>query len=185
VVLRRAARSCREYNRRAAMGPVSANIALDLPRERVFEFLCDLASRPSFTDHFIHELRLERIPSSGVGAAARFRVEPPLTRLWMETVIEEIDPPHRIFERGRTGRYDRIPVFTVWELLAGPGARCELRLSFWTEPSHPLDKLRERLGAERWYRRRWSRALERLKDLLESGREIERVRVAGQDRIAV
>jgi uncharacterized protein YndB with AHSA1/START domain len=167
------------------MGPVSANIAIDLPRERVFDFLSDLANRPAFTDHFIHELRLERLPSSGVGAAARFRVEPPGARLWMETVIEELSPPHRITERGRMGRYDRIPAFTVWELLAGPGKRSEVRLSFWTEPSHPFDKFRERLGAERWYRRRWSRALERLKDILESGREIERVGIAGEDRIPV
>lgn len=167
------------------MGPVSANIAIDLPRERVFGFLSDLANRPAFTDHFIHDLRLERLASSGVGAAARFRVEPPMTRLWMETVIEEADPPYRIFERGRTGRYDRIPVSTVWELVGGPGARSEVRLSFWTEPSHPVDKLRERFGAERWYRRQWSRALERLKDVLESGREIERVAVAGGARIPV
>jgi Polyketide cyclase / dehydrase and lipid transport len=167
------------------MGPVSANIAIDLPRERVFGFLSDLANRPAFTDHFIHDLRLERLSSSGVGAAARFRLEPPMTRLWMETVIEEADAPHRIFERGRTGRYDRIPVFTVWELVGGPGARSEVRLSFWTEPSHPVDRLRERFGAERWYRRQWSRALERLKDVLESGREIERVAVAGGARIPV
>jgi uncharacterized protein YndB with AHSA1/START domain len=167
------------------MGPVSASIAIDVPRERVFEFLRDLANRPAFTDHFIEDLRLQRIPSTGVGATARFRVDPPGPALWMETVIEELEPPHRIFERGRGGRLDRIPLFTVWELLAGPGTRSEVRLSFWTEPTHPLDKLRERLGAERWYRRGWSRALERLKDLLESGREFERVGVAGEDRMPV
>jgi hypothetical protein len=167
------------------MGPVSANIAIDLPRERVFEFLADLANRPAFTDHFIHELRLQRLPSSGVGATTRFRLEPPAARLWMETVIEELDPPYRVFERGRTGRFDRTPVFTVWELVAGPGARSEVSIHFWTEPSHPVDKLKERLGAARWYRRQWSRALERLKDILESGREIERVGVAGEDRIPV
>jgi uncharacterized protein YndB with AHSA1/START domain len=167
------------------MGPVSASVAIELPRERVFEFLSDLANRAAFTDHFIEDLRLQRISSSGVGATARFRVEPPGARLWMETVIEELDPPHRIFERGRGGRLDRIPVFTVWELLSGPGARSEVRLSFWTEPSHPLDRLRERLGAERWYRRGWSRALERLKDVLESGRPVDRVGVAGEDQIPV
>jgi hypothetical protein len=167
------------------MGPVSANIAIDLPRERVFDFVSDLANRPGFTDHFIQEMRLERLPSSGVGAAARFRVEPPLSTLWMETVIEEVERPYRIFERGRTGRFDRIPAFTVWELIAAPGARTEVALHFWTEPSHPGDRLRERFGAERWYRRQWSRALERLKDVLESGRQVERVAVAGADRIPV
>jgi hypothetical protein len=165
------------------MLPVSVRTSIDSPRERAFEFIAELANRPAFTDHFIEEYHLERVPSSGVGAAARFRIEPPATRFWMETVIEELDPPHRIYERGRGGRIDRIPVFTVWELLAGAGSTTEVSLTFWTEPSHPLDRLRERLGARRWYRRQWSRALRRLKDTLEAGRPIEPVAIAGEDRV--
>ncbi|HYU61929.1 MAG TPA: SRPBCC family protein [Solirubrobacterales bacterium] len=165
------------------MGPISASIVVDQPRERVFDFLCDLANRESFSDHFISELRLERLPSSGVGAAARFRTEPPFTTLWMETIIEEAERPHRIYERGRGGRIDRIPVFTVWELVGEPGGATELRLTFWTEPSHPVDRARELFGATRWYRRQWRRALRRLKGLLESGASVEPVRVAGEDRI--
>ena len=165
------------------MGPVSADIVIDVPRERVFDLLCDLANREAFTDHFIDELRLERLPSAGVGAAARFRIQPPMTTTWMETVIDEAERPHRIYERGKGGRLDRVPAATVWELVAGPGGATEVRLSFWTEPSHPLDRLRELLGAGRWHRRQWERALRRLKELLESGAAVERVGVAGEDRI--
>ena len=167
------------------MGPISASIVIDQPRERVFDFLGDLANRESFTDHFISELRLERLASSGVGAAARFRLDPPATTMWIESVIEDADRPHRIYERGRGGRTDRTPVFTVWELVAGPGGATELRLTFWTEPSHPIDRMVELLGAARWYRRQWRRALRRLRELLESGVSVQRVGVAGEDRVPV
>jgi hypothetical protein len=165
------------------MGPVSTTIVIDRPREDVFDFVCDLANRESFCDHFIFELRLERLESSGAGAAARFRVEPPLSKLWMETVIDEADRPHLIHERGHCGRLDRIPASTAWELVSGPGGATELRLTFWTEPSHPLDRAREMLGAARWWRRRWARALRRLRELLESGSSVEPVGVAGADRV--
>jgi hypothetical protein len=164
------------------VGPISTSIAIDVERERAFEFLSDLANREAFTDHFTDELRLERLPSSGVGAAARFRTGPRRARMWMETVVEKLEAPHRIYERGRGGRIDRIPVFTVWELVEGPGPTTEVRLIFWTEPSHPVDTLKE-LGTGRWYRRHWARALRRLKEVLESGRSVERVGVGGEDRI--
>jgi uncharacterized protein YndB with AHSA1/START domain len=165
------------------MGPISVKTPIDAPRERVYELLCDLANRPAFTDHFMSQFRLQRLESSGVGAAARFRISQP--GVWMETVIEEVSPPHRILERGKGGRLDRIPFLTAWELVEGPGANaCEVTVSFWSEPSHPLDRLRERLGAERFYRRQWSIALSRLKELIESGLPVRRVAVAGAERIA-
>jgi uncharacterized protein YndB with AHSA1/START domain len=165
------------------MGPITASTSVDAPRERVFEFLADLANRPAFTDHFMRDFRLELLESSGVGAAARFRVEAPLNTIWMETVIDETDPPHMISERGQGGRLDRIPMFTAWEVVRGPGAVTTVSVAFWTEPDHPLDRIRERLGAGRWYRRRWSRALQRMRTLLEAERgSTERVGTAGGNR---
>jgi hypothetical protein len=168
------------------MGPVSATIAIDAPREQVHSLLADLANRPAFTDHFVDEFRLERLDSAGADAAARFRI--PARGLWMETVIAESEPPHRILERGRGGRLDRIPIFTAWELIEGPGPEgCELRVTFVTEPVKPIDRMLDvaaRLrGAERWYRRQWARALGRIKALVEDGAGAERVVVGGADRI--
>jgi uncharacterized protein YndB with AHSA1/START domain len=164
------------------MGPVSASVTVDAPRERLFEFLCDLANRPSFMGQFTDEFRLERLESSGVGAAARFRLHKPSE--WMETVIAELEPPYRITERGRTGRLNRIPVATVWELVEGPGGgSTEVSVHFWTEPSNPVDIAKEKLGAWRRIRRDWRSALERLKDVIEGDRPVERVRVGGADRV--
>ena len=83
------------------MGPITVKTTIDSPRERVYEILCDLANRPAFTDHFVADYRLQRLDSSGVGAAARFRVTEP--GLWMETVIDEVSPPHRVHEQGAGG----------------------------------------------------------------------------------
>jgi len=167
------------------MGPVSATISIDVPRREVHELLVDLANRPAFTDHFIDEFRLERMESAGTGAAARFRL--PRRKLWMETVITENEAPHRLVERGRGGRLDRVPTATVWDLVEGPGADgCEVTVTFVTEPVALSDRLGDVVargrGVEGWYRRQWSRALSRLKDLAESGQSPERLVVAGADR---
>jgi uncharacterized protein YndB with AHSA1/START domain len=161
------------------MDPVHVTMTIDVPRERVFALIADLANRPAFCDHFQREFRLERLGSSGVGAGARFRLDAPRFSTWMETVIEEVDPPYRLYERGHCGRWDRIPAFTVWELVEGAGETSEASVTFWTEPSHPLDIVRERIGAGRWYRRQWERALRRLRDLAEEGEAPERLDVAG------
>jgi hypothetical protein len=58
-------------------------------------------------------------------------------------------------------------------------------LAFLTEPSHPLDRARELFGAERFYRRQWSRALSRLKELIESEAQPRRVVVAGGAHLPV
>lgn len=164
------------------MQPISVNASIDAPRERVVETISDLAVRPAFCDHFLHDFRLARLPASGLGAAARFRVSPPGATTWMDTAIAELEP-HLIREHGRSGRSNRSAVFTAWELLEGAGAVTEVRLAFWTEPGTHADRARELLGAGRWYRRRWSRALRRLKDLLEGDSPLPRVEVAGGDRV--
>jgi uncharacterized protein YndB with AHSA1/START domain len=166
------------------MGPISVSRAIDAPREHVYDFLCDLANRPAFTDHFIADYRLERFEPEGVGAAARMRVH--RGGLWMETVIVEAERPHRILEQGKGGRLDRIPILTAWELVEGPGAAgCEVTLRFGTEPTHPADRMEELRRGERYFRRQWSTALSRLKDLIESGRSGERVSIAGGARVPV
>jgi uncharacterized protein YndB with AHSA1/START domain len=168
------------------MGPASAEVQIDLPRETIFELLTDLAARPSFTDHFISGFHLTRIDSSGIGAGARFRIKTPLGGFWVDTVIDEIEAPHRILEHGRGGRDNRVPSTTLWELTEGPGSLTKVRVSFWTEPSNPVDRAKEVLtGSSLWLERDWREALRRLRNLLEAGEQVgERVAVAGANRHA-
>lgn len=152
------------------MGPVSAEIEVDAPREHVFAAIADLARRPSFTDHFLSGFHLTRIESSGAGAGARFRTGSALRSVWMDTTIAELEPPHKIVERGRGGRANRIPSTTVWELTEGVGSLAAVRVSFWTEPSNPVDRAVEALsGSAGAAQRGWREALRRLRDQLESG----------------
>jgi uncharacterized protein YndB with AHSA1/START domain len=153
------------------MGPVGAEVEIDVPRERVFEAIGDLSRRPSFADHFLEGFHLTRIESSGLGAGARFRLRQPPRSIWMDTAVAELEPPHRIVERGRGGRGNRIPATTVWELLEGSGSLTRVRVSHWTEPARRLDRALERLtGASMRTARDWRQALRRLRDRLESER---------------
>jgi uncharacterized protein YndB with AHSA1/START domain len=167
------------------MGPISAEIEIDVTRERVFELLGDLAARPSFTDHFLTDFHLTRIDSTGVGAGARFRADAPLRKVWMDSAIVAQEAPFRIVEEGRGGRANRIRTHTVWEITPGGGSLTSVRLTFWTEPT-PLDRALEiaSLGSV-WQRRGWHEALRRLRDLLEAERPVaERIAVAGGNRHA-
>jgi uncharacterized protein YndB with AHSA1/START domain len=167
------------------MGPVSAEVEIDVPREVAFAAIADLARRPSFMDHFVDEFHLTRLDSSGVGAGARFRFDLPPRRLWADTAIAELEPPHRIVERGQGGRGNRIPVTTVWELVEGTGSLTRVRVSHWTEPASPLVRALDAAGgAAPRQERAWHKTLERLRELLESDGPVTTVRVAGGNRHA-
>lgn len=150
------------------MGPVSAEIEIDAPRAQVFATIADLARRPSFTDHFLTDFHLTRLESHGIGAGARFRVAAPLRSVWMDTVITELEQPHKIVERGRGGRANRIPTTLIWELTEGAGSLAKVRVSHWTEPSNPLDRAVEVFAANSVFEQRgWQEALRRLRGQLE------------------
>lgn len=167
------------------MGPVSAEIEIDVPREQAFAALTDLAARPSFTDHFLTGFHLTRIDAKGVGAGARFQAQGPLRKVWMDTAIVAIEEPFRIVEEGRGGRGNRIRNHTVWELTEAPGGLTAVRVSHWTEPA-AVDRALELLSmGSLWQARGWRQALRRLRDNLEADRPVvERIAVAGGNRYA-
>jgi uncharacterized protein YndB with AHSA1/START domain len=167
------------------MGPVSAEVEIDLPREQLFAMLADLAARPSFTDHFLTDFHLLRIDPVGVGAGARFRAQGPLRKVWMDSTIVSLEEPFRIVEEGRGGRGNRIRSHTVWELTEAPGGLTAVRVSNWTEPG-AVDRALELLTvASVWQGRGWRQALRRLRDNLEADSPVvERIAVAGGNRYA-
>ncbi|MDX6624258.1 MAG: hypothetical protein QOE75_2190, partial [Solirubrobacterales bacterium] len=72
------------------MGPISAEIEVDVSREEAFALLSDLSARPSFTDHFLSDFHLTRLDPVGIGAGARFRVNAPFRSPWEDTTIVEL-----------------------------------------------------------------------------------------------
>lgn len=162
------------------MGPVSAEVEIDVPRPRAFAAIADLALRPAFADHFLTGFHLTRIDSTGVGAGARFCISVRPRRVWMDTTVVESEEPHRLVEHGHGGRGNRIPSRTVWELTEGPGSLTKVRVTYWTEPG-PLDRGLELLSfASIPYERGWREALRRLREKLESGElDAGRVAIAG------
>lgn len=159
-----------------------SEITIDAPRDRVYATIADLSMRPAFCDHFMEEFRLQRIEPRGIGAAARFHIDIPRFPIWMETVIAELEPPHMIVEQGRGSRIDRMPIMTAWELVENSRTMTDVTVSFWTEPSHVVDVVKDRASSTGWHRRQWKRALTRLRDLLEGDVPIESLQVAGASR---
>jgi hypothetical protein len=102
----------------------------------------------------------------------------------MESVISEAEAPFRVVEQGKGGRLDRIPIFTTWELVPAPGASTDVTVTFAIEPVALTDKLRYATVGAAWYRRRFKRALARLREIAETGIEPDRIAVAGQSRLA-
>ena len=152
------------------MDPVTVSITIDTPRERVFDYLQDIANHPEFSDHFLVEWHLTREDSVGRGAGARFRVKArgPARRFsWADVTFTEVARPHRIVEIGRFGKSNRIRTVGVYELTDGPGGTTHVRFSVETEPRMLSDRLIEALGQRRWLRRKSMRALRRLRSILE------------------
>ena len=152
------------------MEPFTVTTTVARPREEVFDYLADIANHAEFTDHYLKDFHLTREQSYGRGAGARYRVDMPLNRFpWADTTIVEFDPPYRLVEQGRAGKYNRIKVNTEYRLLEGAGDTTRVELTSETEPALVTDRLLEKLGARGWLRRQNRRALRRLQAILEDG----------------
>ena len=150
------------------MDPLSVSTVISAPRERVFDYLQDIANHGEFTDHFLVDWHLTRIDSVGRGAGARFRVKVPGNRFsWADVTFVEVERPHRIVEVGRTGKYNRIRTLGVYELASGASGTTRVRFTLETEPVTLSDRLLEGLGARGWMRRKNERAMRRLRSILE------------------
>ncbi len=152
------------------MDPVSVSIVVSAPRERVFDYLQDIANRSEFTDHYLVDWHLTRLDSVGEGAGARFRVKMRGNRFnWADVTLAAVERPHRIVEVGRTGKNNRIRTLGVYELAPSAGDSTRVRFTLQTVPATLSDRLVEALGARSSMRRKSERALRRLRAILERG----------------
>ena len=162
------------------MLPVTVHTFISAPREEVFDFIADLAYRPAWTNHYMREFRLEHPRSHGVGAAARYRLDAPMYRHWVETQIIDAERPRAVVEATRGGRYNRSRGEVLFELSREGQRLTRVDMTIWSEPGTPREAVKERLGSRRWLRRKSKVALERLRVIIEEHpeRPLERATVA-------
>jgi uncharacterized protein YndB with AHSA1/START domain len=152
--------------------PFTVSSTISKPREEVFEYLADIANHAEFTDHYLTDWRLTREDSYGAGAGARFRMKAPLSRFsWADMSFAEVQPPFRIVEKGRGGKYNRIRMLGTYTLTPGPAGSTRVEYTIETVPKLPSDHLMEVLGGSAWMRRKTRRAMRRLRTILEEGRD--------------
>lgn len=150
---------------------ITVSTTIAKPREEVFEYLADIANHSEFTDHYLVAWRLTRADSYGLGAGARFRIKAPLSRFgWGDMTFAELQPPYRIVEHGRGGKYNRIRMLGTYTLSPAAGGTTKVEYTFETEPPLLSDRLMEALGGRAWTRRQAAKAMRRLRSILEEGR---------------
>ena len=166
------------------MIPVALDTYISAPREDVFDFVADIAARPSWNDHFQREFHLTRPRTSVVGSAARYRTSPPFQRqLYTDLAIVRLDRPRQIVEEGVQGRLNRGRVQLVWDFSQEGPTLTRVGVELRTEPGGRLQATAESLGARRYYKREYATALERLRVIFEERPQGELVRatVAGYE----
>ena len=164
------------------MDPFTVSTTISRPREEVFEYLADIANHAEFTDHYLVDWHLTREDPYGRGAGARFRVKAPLARFsWADVTFADVQPPYKIVEHGRGGKYNRIRMLGTYTLSPAPSGTTKVEYTLETVPVMPSDRLMEALGGQVWSKRQASRAMRRLRSILEENRgRGKRATVAGR-----
>jgi len=165
------------------MEALTVSTTINRPREEVFAYLADIANHPEFNDHYLVDWRLTREDSYGTGAGARFRVAAPPPRqrnTGTDVTLIEVEAPRRLVLAGRGGKFNRVRLRAVYELQpAHGGTRVDFTVE--TKPKTLADKLVEGFGFRGWLKRKSTKALRRLRSILEDneGRG-QRATIAGR-----
>jgi uncharacterized protein YndB with AHSA1/START domain len=150
---------------------ISVTTTISKPRELVFEYLADIANHAEFTDHYLVDWHLTREEPYGLGAGARFRVKAPLARFaWADFTFAEMQPPFKIVEHGRGGKYNRIRMLGTYTLTPGASDSTNVEYTFETIPVMLSDRLMDAFGGRAWSRRQAAKAMRRLRTILEEDR---------------
>jgi uncharacterized protein YndB with AHSA1/START domain len=161
---------------------VTVSTVISAPRDEIFDFVCDLAARPAYTDHYMRDYRLARVNPVGLGAAARFRVRGPVAKEYAELSISEVDRPRRILEEIRMGRRGRNRFVAVYDFEAEGPNQTRIELTTYGEPATTVDRIRQ-FGAAGWLKRQTKKSLERLRMIFEEPPqgELRRATIAGYE----
>ena len=160
---------------------VTVEAYISAPREELYDFVADLGARPGWCDHFMKDFRLASPRTHGRGAAARYLLEAPANRTYVESAIVEAERPQLIVEATHGGRGGRTKGEMDWEFSRQGRSLTRVQLTIVAEPGTPRDHVKAALGTQRWLRRQSRTALERLRVIFEERPEgpLPRATVAG------
>jgi uncharacterized protein YndB with AHSA1/START domain len=151
------------------MLPVNAQASISASREEIYDYMADLALRPAWCDHYLKDYRLVSPRSRGIGAGARYLIDAPFSRVYMEVSVIEAESPRRIVERAHGGRNLRTKGGVTWELTRAGAGLTRVEMTTWIEPGTPREAFKQRLGMQRWMQRQTKTALDRLRIIFEEG----------------
>jgi uncharacterized protein YndB with AHSA1/START domain len=148
--------------------PLTVTVTISRPREEVFDYLADIANHAEFSDHYLVDWHLLRENTVGRGAGARFRLKAPGNRYpWADATFIEVQPPWRIVEAGRAGKFNRVRTLGTYTLEPAPGDATRVEFTFETEPATFADRILESFGVRGWLKRKNTKAMRRLRSILE------------------
>ena len=126
------------YNRRRRMRPHHRHLAsIDAPRERVFDYLSDIANHAEFSDHYLQDFRLERLSPGASAPSAQLPARLPARHAVGETVlITELEAPHRIVLEGSAGPHRADPDASRVPPHAGRSRMTRVEYRSRAEPAH-------------------------------------------------
>ena len=163
------------------MIPVTVHAFISAPRDDLFDFVADLGARPAWCDHFMDDFRLAHPRASGLGAGARYLLDAPGFKHYVETTIAEAEKPVSIVEGLHGGRNGRSRGEMRWEFSRGGTSLTRVEVTLGWQPGTPREAFKERFGSRRWTRRQLKIALERLRVIFEEQRDapLARASIAG------
>lgn len=152
------------------MEPINLSTTIDLPREQIYEYLLDIANHAEFSDHYLVDWHMTREDTYGVGAGGSFRMKTRRARFgWGDMVIARSEAPYRLLLHGRTGKYNRIRALATYTLTPGANGT-QVEYHYETQPDQMSDRIIENALLHGWWKRKSSRALRRLRSILEDGK---------------
>src|SRR4051794_11430195 len=149
----------RPYHHRPPMIPVTVHAFISAPREDLFDFIADFGARPAWCDHLMEDYRLANPRAVGQGAGARYLLDAPGYKHYVESTLTSAERPVEIVEQLHGGRNGRSRGQLRWALSRGGRdlTRVEVTLE-WT-PGTPREAFKEKFGGRGWTRRQLKSAL--------------------------
>ena len=89
---------------------------------------------------------------------------------WADMTIAELQPPFKLIERGRGGKFNRIKMIGTYELTEPHSGISRVDYTFETDAKVLSDVFAENFGGRAWARRTARKAMKRLRAILEEDR---------------